>query len=139
MLNFGDLFFVDDKEYVWLFSDGVKIYAAIVLDAQKTKDVKAAESQANKRGTSHKAVLYCYVELYTENYSGCSANMIQTTQDMPIETTPIRPVGRKLEVKDLIEIREEILDAPELFNEALVEHVEAITLAVTPAESGQQH
>jgi hypothetical protein len=133
MLNFGDLFFVDEKEYVWLFSNGEKIYAAIILNAELTNRVKALGTKADRRGISHTNLTYCYVELNTENYTDCSAHMAQTQKDMLLETTPIRSIGKKLDRDDLIEIRAEILDTPELFNDALVEHVREIKLTAEEA------
>ncbi len=126
MLNFGDLFFVDEKEYVWLFSNGEKIYAAIILGADHVKRLKALGSKADRKGTSHQSLTFCYVELSTKDYTDCAAHMAQAQKDMPIDTTPIRSAGTKLDNDDLFEIRAEILDTPDLFNEGLVEHIKGI-------------
>ena len=126
MLNFGDLFYIEDKEYVYLFSDGESIYAAIVLNATRTKQVKHAEKNRDRKGASHQMLLYCYVELSTEEYRDCSANMITTQEEISLNTSPIRYSSNKLDKEDIYEIRGEILDSKDLFKPALVKHMEEI-------------
>lgn len=126
MLNFGDLFYIEDKEYVYLFSDGESIYAAIVLDPARTKQVKQAEKSRDRKDVSHQMLLYCYVELSTDEYSDCSANMITTQEEISLGTRPIRYSSNKLDKEDIREIREEILEARDLFKPALVKHMEEI-------------
>ena len=125
MLNFGDMFFVEDKEYVWLYSDGKTIDAAIILNPEITKQVKALQCSADRKGISFKQPMYCYVELTTEDYINHSANMLGTKNH--IELNPgIRPNGKILNKEDLDNIRKEITSSPSLFKESLVNYIESI-------------
>ena len=128
MYNFGDIFFIDNKEYVWLFSDGETVDAAIILNSEKTDEVKRLEKFAGKKGTSHQQLMYCYVELHTENYIDCSANMIATQKDMKLGFEVIRTTTKKLNNDDLKNIRDEIVAYKDLFKKPLVDFVESIPL-----------
>jgi len=128
MQKFGDLFYIDNKEYVWLFSDGKTISAAIILDQEKTREVKRVEETANRKGISHEKPLFCYVELSTENYIDCSANMIATQKDIKLDSEIRRHSNKKLNNDDLKNIRDEILESQTLFKSPLVEYMKSISI-----------
>lgn len=128
MQNFGDLFYIDNKEYVWLFSDGKIISAAIILNQEETQDVKRVKKIADRKGTSHEQPIYCYVELSTENYVDCSANMITAKKDIELGIEIIRRSDKRLDDGDLKNIKDQILEYRKLFKPTLVEYMESISL-----------
>ena len=128
MLNFGDIFYTADKEYVWLFADGETIYAAMILDQENAAIIKRAGKRADKQGNSHQQLIYCYVELTTEDYIDCAAHVGPAAKGIDFGTDVIRTAKKRLNNDDLRNIRQEIIDSKELFRAALVEHVESITI-----------
>ena len=128
MLKFGDIFFVEDKEYVWLYSDGKTIDAAIILDPETTKNIKRVQALSDRRGQSHKKFTFCYVELNTDSYIDCCAHMMGVKQPIELDST-IRPVNKSLDTCDLVDIKKEILSSADLFKESLVEHVKSISIS----------
>lgn len=128
MLNFGDTFYLEDKEYVWLHSDGDTIYSAIVLGNEETKKVKDLEKPASKKGVAHNKILFCYVELSTEDYCDCSANLITVNKHSHTDYKVIRHTQKKINEKDLRAIKSEILQYSNLFRPALVDFMNSIPL-----------
>ncbi len=128
MLDFGDIFYIDDKEYVWLWSDGEIIDAAVILGSKETEEVKRFQKRADKKGTSHQKPLFCYVELNTEDYINCSANMIVAAQKGIKLSPSIRSTSKRLNNEDLKDIKNEIIEYKELFKEPLVVYMESIAL-----------
>jgi hypothetical protein len=124
MMSFGDIFYIDDREFVFLFADGDSIYAAIILGAEKTQQVISLEKRDGKRGTSHTNALYCYVELTTDDYTNSSANMAGALIEIGFDG--IRPSSNKLNDEDLREIRNEIVESENLFKPTLVGYMKSI-------------
>lgn len=129
MLDFGDIFYLKEKEYVNLFFKSETLYAAIILNKEDTDLVKRLEKLSGKKGTSHQKPLLCYVELTTSDYNSCSANMLPAAnKGIGQNFDLIRTSNKKLDENDLRSIKEEIIENKNLFNTALVEFLEGIPL-----------
>lgn len=129
LLKFGNIFFIEDteqrKEYVMLHSNGKTIDAAIILNPEKTQEVKRLQHGADRKGISYQKPLFCYVELSTEDYINCSANMISTGQNIELGPS-IKITDKMLNDSDLEKIKKEILDNSDLFKPPLVEYIKSI-------------
>ena len=88
--------------------------------------VKQLEKKEGRKGMSHKNMIYCYVELSTEDYTNCSANMSSIQKGMDFNSEVIRPVGKKLNKGDLEDIKKEILEYQDFFKPSLVEAMKLI-------------
>lgn len=124
MFNFGDLFYIDDTEYVFLFADDGKIYAARIIDQTETRQIKNLEAKHGRRGTSHANLLFCYVELSTADYTDHAAHVGRAQKEVDFDK--IRVSSKKLDEADLRNIRDEIIESQNLFRPALVEYMKSI-------------
>ena len=121
-MNFGDVFFIEEKEYVWLFSDGNTISAAAILNKDNTSLVRKFAEKSQVVGEN---LLYCYVELETAVYLGCSANMDQTRREITLNSQ-IRLSNKPLLAKDIEKIKSEILKTPHLFKGSFIDYIQAL-------------
>ena len=129
MMNFGDIFSVEGKEFVYLLLDEEIIFAARILREDETRMIKNLRIKADRKGSSHQQPLLCYVELSTRDYVNCSANMLSAANGgIDGNLKLIRSTDKKLEDVDLKNIKKEILDSSELFRPNLTEFMKSIPL-----------
>lgn len=129
MRNFGNIFYIDNKEYVHLLSDDGIIFAARIFDKEMTDNIKRVQAKQDRLGKSSEKTLYCYVELSTEEYIDCSANMVTAaTGGIPEDKKLIRESEKILCEEDLKNIQKEILGSSNLFRPKLVEFIKSLSI-----------
>jgi len=110
MLNFGDIFEFESKEYVYLSSSGELIYAALIVDKKFSKILidRFYNLQKDHRNDNKlKTELYCFVVLKTDEYLDRVAHLKETAHES--EYIRPNPTGIKLCYDDLAAMKDEIL------------------------------
>ncbi len=103
IVKFGDIFRYREEEYLYLAQNGEIIYAAKILDENKSDQlIKFSEKRRN-----HWNVLYSFVILSTDEFKGRIAHFKDTDKNS-IES--YFDVIGSLNKKDLREIKQEILN-----------------------------
>lgn len=115
MLTFGDIFFYQNDDYVYLaMSDNGIIYAARILSANHSSQMirarDAAISKDGERRTGEK-VVYCFVQLKTDGYSDRVAHLNQSDSQKN-QHSMLRTPGQAVCSEDMISLRDEILQGP---------------------------
>lgn len=129
LLNFGGLFYIEGREYVFLYKDLATeiLCAAIILDPEITKEVKRARNAADRRNRGQEQPALLYVELCTKGYEDHSANLV-TARGVAGKIESIKLTNKKLGEEDLKNIKKEILENRDLFRPSLVEFLESLSL-----------
>jgi hypothetical protein len=127
MVKFGDVFRYGEKEYVYLAKTDDIIYAAQILDSEKSAMVLdmrlrlAATGQEKLKDT----IVFCFVQLSTEKFKDRLAHFKDVAANVDIDCT--FDVIRTLDLDDLKDIKTEITDSSFIPRE-LKELVEGIEL-----------
>jgi len=112
LINFGDIFFRDGEEYVFLVAtDDNAIYAAKVLNKDESMKVESYCNHSAGSSTPGKAsntYVFYWVKLTSPNLEDRLAHF--STADNTINTFPYTTTGFKLNEEDKKAIIKEILD-----------------------------
>ena len=109
--GFGDIFRYNEEQYVFLASTDEIVYAARVLDPEKTALINQMN---NRRAARHDASrtdgnsLYWYVVLTTNELEECAAHLKDTDQDASRDRF-FEWIGKTLNENDITHLKEEIL------------------------------
>lgn len=77
---FGDIFSYQDDEYIFLANTTEQLFAAKILNKELTQEIVSAYKKALKSGSParERALVFCYVELKTEDFRGRIASLAKT-------------------------------------------------------------
>lgn len=77
---FGDIFSYQDDEYIFLANTSEQLFAAKILNKELTQKIISAYKRALKSGSlaRERALVFCYVELKTEDFRGQIASLAKT-------------------------------------------------------------
>jgi hypothetical protein len=82
-LSFGDVFSIDGKDYIFFAQTPDITYAARILDKYQTLAVgKSFKTKLAKGINTEKTILYCFVELKTEDFKDRSVLVANTGMDL---------------------------------------------------------
>ena len=110
-VKFGDVFEYQGTDYVFLAETTEIIYAAKILNREQTEKIQSQYNRLISSGRGSKSpvldhVIYCFVILHTEEFSGRMAHFAKTGEnDFQIAVNHICT----LSFEDKKEIKEEIL------------------------------
>lgn len=81
LARFGSIFKFKEEYYVYLGEtpEGDTLYAARILDIEKTNLLKKADEQMSKKPAHviHDSLTLCFVILTTEDFHGCAAHLLR--------------------------------------------------------------
>ncbi|MCX6712761.1 MAG: hypothetical protein NTY66_00975 [Candidatus Vogelbacteria bacterium] len=83
-INFGDVFRFKEKDYIFLAKADQVVFVAQILDGQSTREIKSLYESKCRNGHIEKVksnILYCFVELTTEDFKGRLAHFKDTERD----------------------------------------------------------
>lgn len=77
---FGDIFSYQNENYIFLANTTEQLFAAKILNKELTQEIVLAYKKALKSGSSarERALVFCYVELKTEDFRGQIASLAKT-------------------------------------------------------------
>ena len=77
---FGDIFSYRGDEYIFLANTSEQLFAAKILNKELTQEIVSAYKRALKSGSParERALVFCYVELKTEDFRGQIASLAKT-------------------------------------------------------------
>ncbi len=108
-IKFGDVFRYREKDYVFLAKTAEVLYAAQILDEERTKVIKDLDNLRASKPDAQKYrsnPLYCYVVLSTEEFKDRMAHFGVPTQDGII----IDKTGLVLNKEDIRALQRDICD-----------------------------
>lgn len=109
-IKFGTAFRYREKDFVFLAKTENIVYAAQILDEELTHEVKKMYERVEKRRRdAHQELLYCFVELRTEEFAERAAHFANTGKE---EFGFLPQPSKSLIYEDLVEIKREVLDGP---------------------------
>jgi hypothetical protein len=108
-VKFGDVFKFKEKDYIFLAKSDQIIFAAEILDGGSTKQIKDLYERSCRNGRIEKVksnILYCFVELSTEEFKGRMAHFVKSEKDE--NNFFIGESYLSLDKKDILELKKEI-------------------------------
>lgn len=108
MIKFGDTFLHKEKEYVFLAKTEDIVYAAQILDEQKTNNVNRLYELKSRTERCEDRILFCFVILKTEEFKNRMVHFKNTARgEDKINFDELKE--NVLNSDDLREIKEEIV------------------------------
>ena len=111
-IKFGDIFSLDEKEYVYLtHNEDDDVYAARILSGEQANQINSLcnrHAGGQQKNGPHKNLTCCYVKLTSENLIGRLAHLL--TAQNTIEFINYCSTGLKLNDEDKNTLKEEIVD-----------------------------
>jgi len=116
MLKFGSVFRYKEKEFVYLAQTNEILYSALILNSEMSKILKKRGEELCQKGSPQvkrtlSNLLYCYVELRTEDFKDRLAHFAKTDENSLTECSSLSPIGQLIE-EDLKQIKIEIESGP---------------------------
>jgi len=107
-IKFGDVFKHHEQEYVFLAKTGDILYAAQILDVEKTRQIKRLDDHRARRPDANRFenILYCYVMLSTEEFKDRMAHFGDPTLDGIV----IDKTGVALNTEDMRTLKNDLCD-----------------------------
>lgn len=106
IITFGDIFRYKEEEYVYLAQNGDTVYAAKILDKEKTDQVLKLDKRRMRNEKVKSNVLYSFVVLSTNEFKNRMAHFSNTDKN---NIEPSFDVIGLLNKNDLKEVKGEIL------------------------------
>lgn len=106
IVTFGDIFRHKEQEFVYLAQNGDVVYAAKILDEEKTNQILKLEKRRIRNAKIKNHVLYSFVILSTDEFKNRMAHFNNTDKN---NIEPTFDIIGLLNKKDMKEVKEEIL------------------------------
>ncbi|HSX42322.1 MAG TPA: hypothetical protein VLE93_03145 [Candidatus Saccharimonadales bacterium] len=126
-IKFGDVFKFNGKEYIFIAKIDDIIYAAEILDRENSQTILRLADRNSTRGNRLiDTLLYCFVELTTEQFTERVAHMKGAQRNE--ETVEFGDVNDCLSLADKQLIKRELMDNSKFFAEELIETISRLPL-----------
>ena len=124
-VKFGNVFVLDDKEYVFLAKIDDVVYAVEILNKDYSREVTRLASREARRGDrSVDKLVFCFVELSTERFKERVAHLAKAGRgEANIEFDEVEDC---LSAEDKDAIKKELVDNSRFFATELIETVSKI-------------